>query len=343
MKPCVSVIVPVYNNECYLSTCIESILNQTLANIEIVLIDDGSTDASGKICDYYSELDDRISVIHKKNEGLGVTRNVGLSVANGEYFTFVDSDDYVDVNMYEKLYNVASKNNAELAICGLTRFYNDGKKEEYPLQLKDTLYEKTSIQNELICNIVGADPSAKHEALIGYSMCMGIYSLDIVKQNNMSFFSERVYKCEDVLFKVEYFTYVSKVCAVKEPFYFYRYNNNSLTHLYREDWFERLIASYRKEFQLLEEYNIKDGRLYADRNFFADVRSCMREVLFTHSYSNSISEYKIMLNNELLCQELNWYPISKCTILKRIFNYMMKQKMANGVYLMLKIENMLRK
>lgn len=121
----VSIIVPVYNVDKYIHKCIKSLLNQTLRNIEIILVNDGSTDESGKICDEYSKIDNRIKVIHKINEGLSSARNAGIDIANGEYLGFVDSDDWVDETMYEKLYNNAIKFNASIAQCNILNTYTE--------------------------------------------------------------------------------------------------------------------------------------------------------------------------------------------------------------------------
>ena len=117
MNPQISVIVPIYNVEKYLAKCIDSIINQTLTNIEIILVNDGSTDNSRKIIDKYDKKDSRIKVIHKKNGGQGSARNAGLDIAKGEYIGFVDSDDWIDSNMYENLYNAAISNNADIVVC----------------------------------------------------------------------------------------------------------------------------------------------------------------------------------------------------------------------------------
>ena len=102
----ISVIVPVYNVEKFIKRCLDSIINQTMRDLEIILVNDGSTDNSGKICDEYAQLDNRITVIHKENGGLSSARNTGLDVATGEWIAFVDSDDYIEKNMYEVLYEV---------------------------------------------------------------------------------------------------------------------------------------------------------------------------------------------------------------------------------------------
>lgn len=116
--PLISIIVPVYNAAPYLSTCIESILNQTLTDIEILLIDDGSTDSSGAICDVYAAKDKRINVVHKKNGGVSSARNAGLAIATGEYIGWVDADDYIEPDMFEYLYNLAINYKADIAECG---------------------------------------------------------------------------------------------------------------------------------------------------------------------------------------------------------------------------------
>lgn len=113
----ISIIVPVYNVEEYLAECLESIINQTYKNLEIILIDDGSTDKSGAICDEYSQRDSRIKVIHQENKGIGATRNVGLSHVTGEYIGWVDSDDIIDKNMYEVLMKNMIKENASISCC----------------------------------------------------------------------------------------------------------------------------------------------------------------------------------------------------------------------------------
>ncbi len=116
-KDLISVIVPVYNVEKYLSNCLDSIINQTYKNLEIILIDDGSTDKSSNICDKYAKKDRRIKVIHKENGGLSDARNKGLDIASGKFISFVDSDDYINIHMIEDLYNAITINNTKIAMC----------------------------------------------------------------------------------------------------------------------------------------------------------------------------------------------------------------------------------
>ena len=112
----VSIIVPVYNVEPYIETCIQSLIRQTMGNIEVILVDDGSTDRSGELCDQYAEADERIRVIHKQNGGLSSARNAGISAAKGEYLLFVDSDDYVSASLVEKTVSCAEQNQMWLSL-----------------------------------------------------------------------------------------------------------------------------------------------------------------------------------------------------------------------------------
>ena len=123
MNELISIVVPVYNVEKYLSTCVESILKQTYSNIEVILVDDGSTDCSGKMCDHYMGQDERIKVIHKKNGGLSDARNKGIIQAEGKYITFIDSDDVVSSDYVEYLYNILEENDGDIAICDPVHCY----------------------------------------------------------------------------------------------------------------------------------------------------------------------------------------------------------------------------
>ena len=113
----ISIIVPIYNTKKYIDRVVNCLINQTYHNLEIILVDDGSTDGSSMLCDKYKKKDNRIKVIHQKNSGVSVARNVGLKHATGEYIGFVDSDDYISLNMYETLYNNLINTNSDISVC----------------------------------------------------------------------------------------------------------------------------------------------------------------------------------------------------------------------------------
>ena len=153
-KPLITVIVPVYKVEAYLRRCVDSIVNQTYKNLEIILVDDGSPDNCGKICDALAKEDARIKVIHKENGGLSSARNAGLDVMNGEYVGFVDSDDWIDADMYEQLYSLLEKSKAQIAACGIQCERPNGKVSyfnvNYPRETSVEIFSKLDALKELI-------------------------------------------------------------------------------------------------------------------------------------------------------------------------------------------------
>ena len=151
----ISIMGPVYNVEEYLKECIDSIINQTYKRIEIILVDDGSTDKSGKICDDYAKIDKRIKVVHKENGGLSDARNVGISVSSGKYIAFVDSDDWVEKTMYKKMYSLCKKYDADICVCGYFREYKDETISK--CSSKGVVYKKEDALRELIKGVTIQD------------------------------------------------------------------------------------------------------------------------------------------------------------------------------------------
>ena len=141
----ISVIVPVYKTEKFLSDCIKSILNQTYHDLEVILVNDGSPDSSGQICEEYAKKDSRIKVIHQENAGVASARNTGLNLAAGEYITFVDSDDYICPQMYEEMLKCAKKNHCDLVMCDCMKVYSDGRQEMYSHNIRGGFYDEEQL------------------------------------------------------------------------------------------------------------------------------------------------------------------------------------------------------
>lgn len=142
MDPLISVIVPIYNVEAYLHRCLDSILGQTYAYLEVILVDDGSPDNCGRICDEYAERDKRIKVIHKKNGGLSDARNVAIDVATGEWITFVDSDDYISADYVEALYGVVERNKCKIGVASLVEFHEGCEPDTKQPVYKESVFDK---------------------------------------------------------------------------------------------------------------------------------------------------------------------------------------------------------
>jgi len=208
MNSLISVIVPIYNAEKYLSQCIESILSQTYKNLEIILINDGSLDNSLNICNYYKSLDDRIIVIDKPNEGVSATRNLGIKLAKGDYIGFVDSDDYIEKNMYEVLLTQIKNDKTE--VCAMV-----------PYTIND--YDKSIYKN----NIIYGHEVLKHLLLLRFptSLWAYLYSKDVIKNH---FLNEQIHFFEDFEINYRILSSVSKVSLCKQKLYNYRINENSI-------------------------------------------------------------------------------------------------------------------
>ena len=243
MNPEISIIVPVYNVEKYLSACVDSILEQTFSNFELILIDDGAKDNSGKICDDYERKDKRIKVIHKENAGVSEARNAGLEIATGEYIAFIDSDDCVDADYLEYALSETKKRNVDMFISGIVMEYFTAEKEaiQYtitqPQQLTvKGLFEKLQLDYPQIC-ICG--PWCK------------LYRNSIVQQNQIRF-DKNLSNGEDTCFNLDYFKKIKTVFFSDQIFYHYRrLNPNSLFSVFREDSYDILDHVYSKMYALI--------------------------------------------------------------------------------------------
>lgn len=210
----ISVIIPIYNVEKYLSVCLESVINQSYQNLEIILVDDGSTDACPKICDEYAAKDNRIKLIHKKNGGLSDARNIGVKHATGNLISFVDSDDVIALDFYEKLINILEENDADIVECGFRKFYNEKelsfvtKKYQQAVELFETEIAIEQIFTGLLSVVVWNK----------------LYKKQIV--DCLEFPINRINEDEFWTYKV--FAKAKKIVKIQEELYYYRQQPESI-------------------------------------------------------------------------------------------------------------------
>lgn len=235
----ISVIVPIYNVEKYLRRCIDSIINQTYKNLEIILVDDESPDNSGKICDEYAAIDSRIVVIHQKNKGLSGARNSGIDIAKGEYIAFVDSDDYIDEKMYETLMHDLKHNNAKMSICGRYYEFEDGRRlQRYKIEDKIKVYNSKDAIVEMN-NYSSFDMSA-WDKLYHRSLWEDIRYPEGKLSEDFFVIFKLLDKAETVVFN-------------PTPLYFYIQRQNSISRNKKINW-DFIEASYEQMKYLLEKY-----------------------------------------------------------------------------------------
>jgi len=214
----ISIVVPIYNTGEYLHKCIKSILAQSLNEFELILVNDGSTDNSGDICDEYAKSDSRVKVIHKKNEGVSIARNVGIEMATGEYIGFIDSDDWIEINMYSDMYNFANKYNVDIVMCDtVSKFDNAPDVPDTIVELnEDILLQKSDISPELLKVMAG-------------SACRCIYKRDLIFNNNI-LFPINIPISEDRIFNIYAFGHSQKIYYTKKPYYNRYIRDGSAVH-----------------------------------------------------------------------------------------------------------------
>ncbi len=329
-----SVVVPVYNVEKYLKECIDSILAQTLKPLEIILVDDGSKDKSGQICDEYEKEYSCIKVIHKKNAGLGMARNTGIENSTGDYIIFIDSDDYIDSDYFEQMARIFEKEKCDTCKTSFRRVDIDGK---FVMDLKTELdnFKGNEIKEKLIPRLIGSAPDKKDS--LPMSSCCTIYSLKIIKENNLRFVSERVWISEDTLFNIEYYLKANFVIVSEYIGYNYRINQNSLTTKYMPQRFSKCIDMYNKEKEILETKNIYNlCRYRLDRQFFNYIQMCFGQLSRDVSGLDKKDikyEMKKICNNELVKNIVNNYPVKYLGIKQKMFVFFVRKCMCNILYL----------
>ena len=220
METTISIIVPVYNTALYLQKCIQSIINQPFCDFELLLIDDGSEDSSGSICEYYSDIDDRIKVLHLVNKGVSHARNVGLDHATGKYITFIDSDDYVNQNWLEVLFATITNNEADLAYANYDRIDASG------------IISRSSFQNNKV-NMLLPEERIQYilktlSSNIGWELWNRIFKKDIIVENSIRFCEECSDYAEDMGFVLSYILCCKTVCSTANNGYHYIIRNNSI-------------------------------------------------------------------------------------------------------------------
>lgn len=267
----VSVIVPVYNAEEFLHRCVDSLLNQTLEDIEIILIDDGSKDSSPAICDEYAEKHDNITVLHLENGGPARARNKGIEIAKGDYIGFADSDDYCHVEQFEKLYNNAKENNSDIAMCS---FFVDNTKEIKPVNIAfDSLCSSNDeIKNRIISCFYG-------EYVHGLnSLCIKIFKRSMLMNNNIRM-NENLMRAEDMWFIFDALKVSNVFSFIPDNLYYYYQNDLSIMHNPKNDSYDHWVRNRQRLLKENEELNLDiDYNLFYKDFIYKTIMFCRDKV-----------------------------------------------------------------
>lgn len=327
IQPKVTVIIPVYNVENTLQRCIDSVIAQSLSEIEIILIDDGSPDNSGSICDEYAAKYTHIKVIHKNNEGLGLARNSGINIANGEYVAFLDSDDYVETNMYKALYEAAKLHRASAAFCGRNRVFNGDIGYKIGVTETTVWSGKDEIKEFLMRQIV-TDSYSKDNSGFGATVTNAIFLNSILRVEKIYFESEKLYISEDGLFDIDFCANASVIVMIPQHYYNYSYNPNSLTAGYDKYHFDKTKRLYKVgKKKLSDGFKDKELLIQYEGMFVAAARVCViQEVkhMSVYTFRETIKNINVICKDDVLQKVMQNYSGENLSFKKIFFNFLMK-------------------
>lgn len=326
----VSIIVPIYKVEEYLSQCIDSILYQTYSDLEIILVDDGSPDNCGSICEEYAKKDKRIKVIHKENQGLGMARNTGLEYAKGEFIYFVDSDDWLEPNAIECLVKYQKEYDADIVMCNYDK-RDDLHKVLYQYRIVNNvkIYSNLKeIEENVFWPMIGQPAYVCQDFTINMCVWTNLYRRELIEQNKIRFLSERDYLSEDICFNLQYLLQCNTAVMIPQSLYCYRYNPNSLTNRYKGDEYLKACKLYLKVGSWADSAKNQSVRDYRVQRFFI---TKVRELLFRLCCSNiSFKEKKHLVenivNDTYLQETLREYPLENYILKYRIPAQLMKHR-----------------
>ncbi|HKM05074.1 MAG TPA: glycosyltransferase family 2 protein [Lachnospiraceae bacterium] len=328
----VSVIIPVFNGEKYIRRCMDSVLKQTLEEIEVILVDDGSKDKSPFICDEYAKSQDHIKVIHKNNGGLTAAWKTGVTMAQGDYIGFVDCDDYVEQEMFETMHDKAIESGAQIVCCGLRHEYEDHDHKPWKEQMD---VEKIDELSERLIN----DGSFMGRGLQPNRVTKLISRELILK--NMYLCDDRVSVGEDVQFSLTMFLSAQKVAMVKDYYpYIYWMNSSSMTGAYDFSYMEKIsllkeqlikitkkLSSYDFSNQIINDYlcltvlNVK-GEIYKNKKV---------------SYKEHRKNLQDICTNKEVMEALQGHTLSKLTLPEELFIFFMKKQWYAAIIIAVKI------
>ena len=336
MNILVTVVVPVYNVEKTLDRCIESIINQTYTKIEIILVDDGSTDSSSSMCDNWAKKDERIVVVHKDNEGLGMARNTGIDYSKGDYICFCDSDDYLELDTVESCVEMANKTNADIIHYGFVVRDLSLKEKKRVHAEKDFVFREDEIKTVFLPAMLGEDPRTKKPIGVWMSLCGSFISRDCISHTGWRCASERKIISEDMYSLLILYNSVKVAAILAREFYNYCENPKSLTHTYRKDRIDKIKQFYQACTNICEKYAYGEQVLHLlSRCFVAYTISAIKQIVMSDMTKKEIlCEIRETINDSFLQEVYNLASKYKYSIKKSLFIKAVISKKALIVYWM---------
>lgn len=335
----VSIIVPVYNTSLFLDKCLESITRQTIKELEIILINDGSTDNSLEICKAYEAMDKRIILIDQKNRGLSAARNTGVQAATGEYIGFVDSDDWIEPDMFEKMYLQAAQSESEVCICDY-KVNNVEEEISVSLDIEKDIIEKDDLFNLLVLNIIAPKDFNSNSKNIAACVWRMLIKKEFLEKNNI-LFVEGITFMEDIIYSLEVYSKCNKVAICREYLYHYMYNSNSITIGYKNNCMELNVKVFERMKEILKEeydYSLIEKRMDI-RYINMSISSIVNEVGKNNpkTLSEQVKSIYKICNDDMLKKILSDLEMKGNRLRKRATLFAMKYRMGISLYLYYKL------
>lgn len=322
MSTKVSIVVPVYNVEEYLNRCVDSIRTQTINEIEIILVDDGSTDQSGKICDDLAQQDHRILVIHKQNGGLTSAWKAGVLKASGKYIGFVDSDDWVDADMFETLLTKAKETDSDVTICGLIYEFEDGitKKKTESSKLEGKLYERPNIEKEIFPTLLS--DGSFFGRTIQPARVTKLYKKTIL-MDNMNYCSESVSIGEDLQITFPVLCDAKRVYMIKNYFpYHYWINDKSITGKHDPNYVGKIAETMNQLLNISVQKNVYDFSTQITNDFLClTILGIKSEIMknYKSGYGTVIKNLKRIFGMPEVREAIKNYDMPKLSLAEKVY------------------------
>jgi len=340
IMPKVSIVIPVYNMEKYLERCMDSVLTQTLNEIEIILVDDGGKDASVQMCDEYAVKDERVKVIHKQNGGLTSAWKAGSALAQGEYIGYVDSDDFIAADMYEILYRRAKEAEADIACCGLKHLYEDGNHKEWQEQMefpKDS-FTVEELKNEMFPVLIN-DGSFMGRRLQPNRVTKIV--LRELVQKNLDCCDDRVSIGEDFQFSLCMLLDAKKVVILKDYYpYYYWMNQASMTMKYDAEYMDKIKIMKDNLSRISDQKHIYDFKKQIQNDFLCLTVLHVKGSVYkrkSESYFTLRKDMEEICKDESVRKAMQEADMPKLTSAEKLFLFFMKHHMYFLIYLAVRV------
>ncbi len=344
----ISFIVPVYNAEDYIEECVQSLLRQTYEKIEILLINDGSKDRSGSLCDAFAAADRRVRVIHKENGGVHTARNMGISEAKGEYLMFVDADDWIDPVTAERTVEIIEKYQADVVRFTYMRELENGSSKKSNTFVKEGFSEGPECQKVFrqTMGLIGKEWSRPENFNFLATTCTSAYRKDLMIRNEVRFEPrEAIGSFEDGLFNLKFIRHADRFYYMDEPFYHYRKTNaESCTANYRVNYLQKQTYLFTQLQQMAaEEADPVLEKAFYNRVVFSNLELCLNVVKSQKSSKEQRAEMKEILNSPIHCDARKYIVLSNYPLKWKVYFFLVKHGMVMPVYFMTKIIRYLQK